>query len=650
MHGLHPLIVDLTLITIYAAITTLIFKKLKQPTVLGYVLAGIFAGPYFDLVPTVTDKANLDLWADIGVIFLLFSLGLEFSFKKMMAVGKSAMITATLNIFLMLFVGYYVGMFLGWTTSDSFFLGSMISMSSTTIIIKAFDDLNIKKQKYTDLVFGVLVIEDIVGILLLVLLPTIAIGNGINGGDLGLSVLKLLTFLILCFVCGIYIVPTVLRKIKNFLTDEMLLLVSVALSLSMVYLAVYFGFSSALGAFVMGSILSETGVIHRVEKVIKPLKDFFGAVFFVTVGMMVNPEMFATYAYPIFIITMVVLVGMVVFSTLGCIISGQTLKTAVYCGFSLAQVGEFAFIIATLGMSLKVIDDFVYPIIVAVSVITTFLTPIMMKSSEKAYNILCKILPAKWQEYIEQNTRPDRETSAEEQLWKDLFKSSFIRVFLFSFILAAIIGFSNHLIRPYAFKWLPNLAARVVTTLITLVLMSPFLKGLMGRSMKLLSLPKLKFLSDKVSFKDKLKLPKFKFKKDKKANKTNDKPIGQPSKVMAVSNQIKTVLEANTGTVKSLFTGTEDRIMRIYNDLWTANKSNHLPLLALVSFRLLVMAFFIVTAVHQFLTENPKVIFLLLLATIFLITRSKWLLNQYLKIENQFLDNLKGDEEDISRE
>ena len=650
MHGLHPLIVDLTLITIYAAITTLVFKKLKQPTVLGYVLAGIFAGPYFDLVPTVTDKANLDLWADIGVIFLLFSLGLEFSFKKMMAVGKSAMITATLNIFLMLLVGYYVGMFLGWTTSDSFFLGSMISMSSTTIIIKAFDDLNIKKQKYTDLVFGVLVIEDIVGILLLVLLPTVAIGNGINGGDLGLSVLKLLTFLILCFVCGIYIVPTALRKIKNFLTDEMLLLVSVALSLSMVYLAVYFGFSSALGAFVMGSILSETGVIHRVEKVIKPLKDFFGAVFFVTVGMMVNPEMFVTYAYPIFIITMVVLVGMVVFSTLGCVISGQTLKTAVYCGFSLAQVGEFAFIIATLGMSLKVIDDFVYPIIVAVSVITTFLTPIMMKSSEKAYNVLCKVLPEKWQEYIEQNARSDKTTNAEEQLWKDLFKSSFIRVFLFSFILAAIIGFSNHLIRPYALKWLPNLAARAVTTVITLLLMSPFLKGLMGRSMKLLSLPKLKILSDKVSFKDKLKLPEFKFKKGQKPDKTADKPIGQPSKVMAVSNQIKTVLEANTGTVKNLFTGTEDRIMRIYNDLWVADKSNHLPLLALVSFRLLVMAFFIVTAVHQFLTENPKVIFLMLLATIFLITRSKWLLNQYLKIENQFLDNLNGDKEENSKE
>lgn len=649
MHGLHPLIIDLTLITIYAAITTLVFKKLKQPTVLGYVLAGIFAGPYFDLVPTVTDKANLDLWADIGVIFLLFSLGLEFSFKKMMAVGKSAMITATLNIFLMLLVGYYVGMFLGWTTTDSFFLGSMISMSSTTIIIKAFDDLNIKKQKYTDLVFGVLVIEDIVGILLLVLLPTLAIGKGINGGDLGLSILKLLAFLILCFVCGIYLVPTALRKIKNFLNDEMLLLVSVALSLSMVYLAVYFGFSSALGAFVMGSILSETGVIHRVEKVIKPLKDFFGAVFFVTVGMMVNPEMFITYAYPIFIITMVVLIGMVVFSIFGCVVSGQGLKTAVYCGFSLAQVGEFAFIIATLGMSLGVIDGFVYPIIVAVSVITTFLTPIMMKSSDKAYNFLCKILPQKWQEYIEQNTCVDKETNAEEQLWRDLFKSSFIRVFLFSFILAAIIAFSNQLIRPYAVKWLPNLPARLFTTVITLLLMAPFLKGLMGRSMNILPKAMFKFVSDKVSFKDKIKFPELTFDKIKKRIKIS-KPIGQSKKVTAVSNQIKTVLEANSDTVKSLFVGTEDRITRIYNDLWTANKSNHLPLMALISFRLLVMAFFIVTAVHQFLTENPKVIFLMLLATIFLITRSKWLLNQYLKIENQFLDNLNGEQQEDGKE
>ena len=656
MHGLHPLIIDLMLITIYAAITTLIFKKLKQPTVLGYVLAGIFAGPYFDLVPTVTDKANLDLWADIGVVFLLFSLGLEFSFKKMLAVGKSAVITATLNIFLMLFVGYYVGMFLGWSTTDSFFLGSMISMSSTTIIIKAFDDLNIKKQKYTDLVFGILVIEDIAGILLLVLLPTVAIGQSINSGELGLSVLKLLTFLILCFVFGIYLVPTALRKIKDFLTDEMLLLVAIALCLSMVYLAVYFGFSSALGAFVMGSILSETGVIHRVEKVIKPLKDFFGAVFFVTVGMMVNPEMFVIYAYPIFVITLVVISGMVVFSIFGCIASGQSLKTAVYCGFSLAQVGEFAFIIATLGMSLGVIDDFVYPIIVAVCVITTFLTPIMMKSSNRAYDMLCKIMPENWQEYIAQNVRSDKEMNREEQLWRELFKNSFIRVFLFSFILASIILFVNHWVQPFASKLLPNLLSRFVTTIITLLLMSPFLKGLMGRGMNIMPKDKIEEVLNKLRLKKTIGLSESEVFENpdkvntKKMSATVMKSVEQQSKVVAVSNQIKNVLQENTGTMKNLFMGTEDRITRIYNDLWNASKSNHLPLMTLVSFRLLVMSFFIVTAVHQFLTENPKFIFLMLLATIFLVTRSKWLLGQYLKIENQFLDNLNGESDEENKE
>ena len=405
MHTLHPLITDLMLITVYAAITTIIFKKLKQPMVLGYILAGIFAGPYFHFVPTVSDNENLSLWADIGVIFLLFSLGLEFSFKKMVSVGKSALLTATLDIFLLLFCGYYTGLFLGWTTIDSFFLGSMISMSSTTIIIKAFDDLKIKKQKFTDLVFGVLVIEDIMGVLLLVLLPTIAIGKGFDGSEISLNIIKLFAFLILCFITGIYIIPTILKKLENFLSDEMLLLVSIALSLSMVYLAVYSGFSSALGAFIMGSILSETGVIHRIENIIKPLKDLFGAVFFVTVGMMVDPEMFITYAYPIFIITLVVLIGQVTFSSFGFVVSGQNLKTAVQGGFSLAQVGEFAFIIASLGMSLQVLDPFVYPIIVAVSVITTFLTPIMINLAPKAYKLLNRTLPQTWLNYIDQTAK-----------------------------------------------------------------------------------------------------------------------------------------------------------------------------------------------------------------------------------------------------
>lgn len=631
MHGIHPLIVDLMLITVYAAITTLIFKKLKQPMVLGYLLAGIFAGPYFNLVPTVTDRENLTLWADIGVIFLLFSLGLEFSFKKMVSVGKSAMITATLNIFLMLFVGHYVGMFLGWSTIDSFFLGSMISMSSTTIIIKAFDDLNIKKQKFTDLVFGVLVIEDIMGILLLVLLPTIAIGKGINGGELGLSTFKLFTFLILCFVFGIYIVPTALKKIKDFLSDEMLLLVAIALSLSMVYLAVYFGFSSALGAFIMGSILSETGIIHRIEGVIKPLKDFFGAVFFVTVGMMVNPQMLVTYAYPILIITLMVIIGKVAFSVFGFVISGQNLKTAVSSGFSLAQVGEFAFIIASLGMSIGVLDSFVYPIIVAVSVVTTFLTPIMIKSADRVYKFIDKRLPEKWRRYINLTSRSDIKAATEERLWRALFKSYFIRVFLFSLILYAIIVFINQIIKPYTQEHLPDIVSRVLLTIIALTVMSPFLKGLIGWNV---------IFSEKIqNILNIFKLNR-KVKKIEAECKTNpDEEKCSPQRLVAIRN----VLHENKAKMKDFLLSNE-KISRIYILLWHTKKANRLPLLILTSFRLIVVAFFIVTAVHQFLTENPKVILIMLAASVFLISQSRWLLDQYLKIENQFLDNLKGEE------
>lgn len=674
MHGLHPLIVDLMLITVYAAITTLLFKKLKQPMVLGYLLAGIFAGPYFNLVPTVTDRANLSLWADIGVIFLLFSLGLEFSFKKMLAVGKSAMITAMLNIFLMLFVGYYIGMLLGWSTTDSFFLGSMISMSSTTIIIKAFDDLSIKKQKFTDLVFGVLVIEDIAGVLMLVLLPAVAVGHGINGSEIGMSILKLMSFLILCFVTGIYLIPTALRRLKDFVNDEMLLLVAVSLCLSMVFLAVYFGFSAALGAFIMGSILSETGVIERVEQIIKPLKDFFGAVFFVTVGMMVNPQMFITYAYPICVITVVVLCGMVIFSTFGFVISGQNLKTAVSGAFSLAQVGEFAFIIATLGMSLGVIDDFVYPIIVAVSVITTFLTPIMIKSAPRAQKMLEHTLPEKWLSFINQNAKNHKETTQEEQLWLDLFKISFIRVFIFSFILAAIIIVVNLWIRPYVLAWMPNLAARAFTTLIALLLMSPFLTGLVGRNIvpsesiktifsKIPTTQKLKSIGDssgliigkiktfcaQKKLAETLKINELLRKIKTQAPQTNQAAVKH---VFMMPQRFKTVLRENSDSVKDSVKNliSKDRISRIYTELWFAGKSNRPLLLILTSFRLLIASFFIVTAVHLFLTENPKFIFLMLLASIWLLVHSKWLLKQYIKIENRFLDNLNGDNQDTEIE
>ncbi len=634
MHSIHALIIDLTLITIYAGVTTLICKKLRQPIVLGYVLAGIFAGPYFNLLPTVGDRENLNIWADIGVIFLLFGLGLEFSFKKMLNVGKSAMITANANILFMLFVGYYIGLLLGWSTMDSFFLGSMISMSSTTIIIKAFDDLNIKKQKFTDLVFGVLVIEDLVGILLLVLLPMVALGQSINGLALGLSALKLLFFLVLCFVIGIYIVPTFLKRITPLLNDEMLLLIIVSLCFGMVLLATSSGFSSALGAFLMGSILSETGLIGRIENVVRPIKDFFGAVFFVSVGMMVDPSMFVTYATPILIITLIVIVGKVIFSCFGFVISGQSLKTSVLCAFSLAQVGEFAFIIASLGMSIGVLNRQVYPIIVAVSVITTFLTPVMIRSAGPVYKLLERIMPESWRRYIGKAASVKGPTQSEERLWSVLFKNYAIRLILFSIILFSIIAFSAHFIRPWIRLVLPNLAGRIVMTALAFILMSPFLKALIGWEVVLPS-----FVGSVAAT---LKRP-FSRKKAAVAETVAVTETAEP-KVPSreKSGLLENLLGENAENLKTFFVSNAE-IARVYYELWRAKKANRLPLLVLTSFRLLVISFFIITVVHQFLTENPKVTLILLVVSIVLISRSRWLLDQYIRMEKQFLDNLKGD-------
>lgn len=627
MHSIHTLIVDLTLITIYAGLTTLLFKKLKQPIVLGYVLAGIFAGPFFNFVPTVSDKENLTLWADIGVIFLLFGLGLEFSFKKMINVGKAAMITANANILFMLFLGYCTGLLLGWSTMDSFFLGSMISMSSTTIIIKAFDDLNVKKQKFTDLVFGVLVVEDIVGILLLVLLPTIALGNSIDGTELAVSTLKLIFFLILCFVIGIYLVPTFLDKITRFLNDEMLLLITISLCFGMVLLATYSGFSSALGAFLMGSILAETQLIHRIEKNMQPLKDFFGAVFFVSVGMMVNPAMFIEYAVPILAITFIVIVGKVIFSCLGFVISGQPLKTSILCGFSLAQVGEFAFIIASLGMSIKVLDAKVYPIIVAVSVITTFLTPMMIKSAEPFYKFLLRFLPEKWAEFLNRNSTPAVVTPSEERLWSELFKNYLLRLALFSMILYTIIILSGSFIRPAVQTLLPNLGGRIVTTALTLIMMAPFLKALIGWEAILPG-----FLTRAVkSF--------FYLFRRRKAEKRAE--TGGVVRKLEEHFDFCSGWSESAENVRNFFIS-NSILAKIYYKLWMAKKSNRLPLILMTSFRLLVISFFIVTVVHQFLTENYKVTLLLLAGTVLLLAQSRWLLNQYMKMEAQFLANLRG--------
>lgn len=480
MDHLPALISDLALIMICAGIITVLFKKLKQPVVLGYILAGIIVGPHFALLPTAADKTNIQIWADIGVIFLLFSLGLEFSFKKIVNVGKSAIITASANILFMLLIGYHVGLGLGWSTTESLFLGGMISMSSTTIIIKAFEELNLKGQKFTDLVFGVLVVEDVVGILLLVLLPTISIGKSVDGIGLLLSSSKLIFFLVLWFITGVYLVPTFLKKVIHLLNDELLLLVSMALCLGMVWLATSFGFSSALGAFIMGSILAETDEAERIECTIKPVKDLFGAVFFTSVGMLVDPYMFIEYIVPIIVITLVVMLGKIILSTFGFLLSGNRLETSILCGFSLAQVGEFAFIIASSGMAIGVLGNYVYPTIVAVSVVTTFTTPLMIGAAKPFYNFIYRHLPQRWKDYLSTHTTSKKDTNAEEELWKQLFKKYFFKLCIASVILIAIINISFYILQPFLVSHLPGRVADLTATLLTLAAMSPFLQGLLS--------------------------------------------------------------------------------------------------------------------------------------------------------------------------
>lgn len=478
MTHLPVLITDLGLILAAGGITTIIFKKIKQPLVLGYILAGLLVGPHFKFVPTVSDNANITIWAEIGVIFLLFSLGLEFSFKKLVKVGGSSSITALVEIIGMSIIGYFAGKLMGWQTMDSIFLGAVLSVSSTTIIIRAFEELGVKHKKFANLVFGALIVEDLAAILIMVLLTTLAVSQQFAGAEMFSSILKLGFFLVLWFLGGIFIIPTFLKYTKKLMNDETLLVVSLALCLSMVLLAVKVGFSAALGAFIMGSILAETTFAEKIEHLTKSVKDLFGAIFFVSVGMLIDPNILLQYWQPVLIITGVTIVGKLITTGGGALISGQPLKTSVQTGMSLTQIGEFSFIIATLGLTLKVTSDFLYPITVAVSAITTFTTPYLIKYSENFYNALTKILPAKWLRGI------DKYSSSTEGItttsdWKILLKSYLINLVAHSVILVGIILLSTKYLYPFISNNIADGNRGIIISLILILfLMSPFLWAL----------------------------------------------------------------------------------------------------------------------------------------------------------------------------
>lgn len=473
-HHLQPLITDLGLILMTAGVAVLLFKKIKQPLVLGYLIAGFLAGSNFDFFPSITDHKSVEVWAEIGVIFLLFSLGLEFSFKKLMKVGGTASITAITQIVCMITLGYWVGQWMGWKTMDSIFLGAILSISSTTIILRAFDELGAKGKKFAGIVFGALIVEDIVAIVMMVLLSTIAVSQQFSGIELLQSVFKLVFFLTLWFIGGIFFIPTLLRKAKNLLSDEMMLIISIALCLMMVILAANVGFSPALGAFIMGSIIAETTQAEKIEHLIKPVKDLFGAVFFVSVGMLINLDTLVEYAVPVLIITLVTIFGKALSSTLGALLSGQPLKQSVQTGMSLAQIGEFSFIIATLGMSLSVTSEFLYPIVVAVSAVTTFTTPFLIKYSTNFADRLERWLPRKWVKAIDKystNTEAIKSVSN----WQKVLTANLTQVIIHSVIIVAIILLSSQYLLPLTDE---SRFGTALTALITLFLLSPFLWAL----------------------------------------------------------------------------------------------------------------------------------------------------------------------------
>ncbi len=478
---MNTLLSDLALILIVAGIVTVIFKKLRQPVVLGYIVAGLLAGPYITFIPTVTDIQNVEFWGKIGVIFLLFGLGLEFNFKKLKKVGGPGFITVFTEVVMMFCMGILVGRVLEWTWVASIFLGGMLSISSTSIIIKAFDDMGVKNKKFTQMVFGALVVEDLVAILILVLLPAVVLSKNFNGVELADKVANLALFLLLWFTGGIFFIPTIFKKIKQYLSDETIIVVSLGLCFMMVVITINAGISEALGAFVMGSILSGTIQSERIIKVVKPVKDFFGAIFFVSVGMLVDPAAILKYWQQILLISVVIITAKPLAATLGLLFSGQTLKNAILSGICLCQIGEFSFIIVQMGLDHKVVPEYLYPVIVTVSILTTFITPYWMKLGEPLYNLIYNNVKPQWQNVIER-LGTGRKTLNQESEWNKLLKSYALRLFIYIGWILFVNIFFTQAVYPQIVKFFGEAThIRIISFVLNLSAMFPFLWGLLKR-------------------------------------------------------------------------------------------------------------------------------------------------------------------------
>ena len=482
MAEIPNLIEDLALILVVAGIVTLVFKKLKQPLVLGYIVAGFLVSPHMPYIMSVVDKGDIHTWADIGVMFLLFSLGLDFSFKKILKMGMAPVIAALTIIFSMMTLGILVGHSFGWNRMDCIFLGGMLAMSSTTIIYKAFDDLGLRQQRFASLVMSVLILEDVLAIVMMVMLSAIASGNNPDGGEMLGSILKIGFFLVLWFVVGIFLIPLFFRKTRKLMNSETMVIVALGLCCLMAVLSTKVGFSSAFGAFVMGSIIAETVEADKIIKLVEPVKNLFGAIFFVSVGMLVEPKVLVDYAIPILVLVLTILLGQGIFGTAGFMLSGQSLKNAMRCGFSMAQIGEFAFIIASLGLSLGVIGKFLYPVVVAVSVITTFLTPYMIRFAEPCYNHIEKHLPKKWVRRMNHVGNAHQNSTEEENAWKVLLRKMLINTAIYGILSTAVVTLMLTFVLPLCRNMLSHWPGNAVCGLLTVLMISPFLRSMVMKN------------------------------------------------------------------------------------------------------------------------------------------------------------------------
>ena len=475
MEGVPALFFDLALILITAGVTTVIFKWLKQPLVLGYIIAGFLIGPHFTYFPMVEDPTSVETWSEIGMVFLLFAIGLEFSFKKLKKVGGPGAIMVLTELIIMFTTGFFVGKLFGWQHMNCIFLGCMLSISSTSIIVKAFDDLKLKNEKFTAHVIGALVVEDLVAVVLMVILSTLSVGNTFDGVELLFSMLKLMFFLIIWFIFGIYLIPSFLRMIRKFMTEETLVIIAVGLCFAMVMLANYAGFSSALGAFVMGSILAETLEADIIHKLVKPIQNLFGAIFFVSVGMLVNPQILVQYTWPVIIISLTVMIVKTLSATFGMLISGRDIHTSFKAGFCFCQIGEFSFIIASLGLSFKVIDEYLYPIIVTVSIVTTFFTPYIMRLANPLFNWLDPKIPEKWKQTMTNYAEGFKASENKTLTFKTFVINQFKNMIIYGCIIMALALISYSAIGPFVVKNINGIWGNVTAAAITLILVAPFI-------------------------------------------------------------------------------------------------------------------------------------------------------------------------------